>query len=268
MDRRWEPLRPIRIAWLFFRVGIMSELQYRVNFFIQLFQSMLALATGLVVLALVFSHTNELAGWSRPELLAVMGVHLIVGGVIRTGIQPNMTRLMEDIRQGTLDYALVKPEDAQVMASVRQFRLWQGADILVGAAVLFVAMIQVEAGIGVADTLSFMTALVLGMIIIYCFWLILTIGAFWVVRMDQIVELFDGVYQAGRWPVGVYPTWLRASLTFLVPIAFAVTVPAQAVTSRMNAGTLAIAAAFTALMLTITRWLWRTGLKRYSGASA
>ena len=57
------------------------------------------------------------------------------------------------------------------------------------------------------------------------------------------VELFDGVFQTGRWPVGIYPGWLRYSVTFLVPIAFAVTVPAQAVTSRLEWQTLALAGA-------------------------
>jgi ABC-type uncharacterized transport system permease subunit len=50
------------------------------------------------------------------------------------------------------------------------------------------------------------------------------VGVIWVVRIDQIVELFEGVYQSGRWLVTIYPGWVRISLTFLVPIAFAVTV--------------------------------------------
>ena len=52
-------------------------------------------------------------------------------------------------------------------------------------------------------------------------------------------ELFDGVYLTGRFPVGIYPTWLRLSVTFLVPIGFAITVPAEAVTSRLDWQTLA-----------------------------
>ena len=103
---------------------------------------------------------------------------------------------------------------------------------------------------------------------IYCFWLILTTAAFWVVRMDQIAELFDGVYQSGRWPVTIYPGWLRIGLTFLVPIAFAVTVPAEALTSRLTLETLAFAAGFAVVLVLVTRWFWRFGLRHYSGASA
>jgi ABC-2 type transport system permease protein len=265
---RREPLRPLRLFGLFFRVGALNELQYRANFAIQVFQSAIALGTGLAVIGLVFSQTSELNGWSQPELLAVFGVHILMGGVIGMFIQPNMIRLMEDVRQGTLDFVLTKPEDSQLLVSVRELRIWQFVDAIVGIVVLAIAIGQLQVGVGLGQAALFAVALVLGGLMIYCFWLILTVGAFWVVRMDQIVELFEGVYQSGRWPVTIYPGWLRVSLTFLVPIAFAVTVPAEALTSRLTADTLALAVGFAAALFLFTRWWWRFGLRRYSGASA
>jgi ABC-2 type transport system permease protein len=141
-------------------------------------------------------------------------------------------------------------------------------DIVTGAVVLAVAVSQLQATVGAGQALAFAAALLLGATMIYCFWLILTIGAFWIVRMDQLVEMFEGIYQSGRWPVTVYPGWLRISLTYLVPIAFAVTVPAEALTDRLTAETLAVAAALAVALLVVTRLLWRVGLRRYGGASA
>lgn len=258
----------LRLAWLFFRIGAMNELQYRVNFFVQVLQSVVALAVGLVALALVFRFTDDLAGWTRPELLAVMGVHILMGGMIKTVIQPNMERLMTDVREGTLDFALTKPEDAQVLVSVREVRIWHAVDVAIGAIVLGAAVLELREAIGPTQAAAFAAALLCGGAMIYGFWLMLTTGAFWVVRMDQIVELFSGVYQAGRWPVGIYPEWLRVGLTFLVPVAFAVTVPAEALTARLTPQTLAGAALLAAGLLVLSRWVWRMGLRRYSGASA
>ena len=257
-----------RLAWAYFRVGALNELQYRVNFFIQVFESFLAVGTGLVGLALVFNHTDSLSGWSRPELLAVMGIHILMGGLIKTTIQPNMERLMGDVQQGTLDYTLTRPADSQVLVSVREIRIWQVVDILMGLIVLLVALVQIQNQVGLWQALGFGIALLMGGLMIYCFWLMLTTGAFWVVRMDQIVELFQGVYQAGRWPIGIYPVWLRTGLTFLVPVAFAVTVPAEALTGRLTWQTMLGAAALTAFLLVLARWVWKTGLRNYTGASA
>ena len=98
-----------RLAYNYLRIGIMNEFQYRANLYIQILQTFIALATGLIGLNLVFSQTSQLGGWNKAELLAVMGVFVLMGGVIRAAIQPNMERLMEEIQEGTLDYALTKP---------------------------------------------------------------------------------------------------------------------------------------------------------------
>jgi ABC-2 type transport system permease protein len=261
-------MRLFSLGWHFFKIGAMNELQYRVNFFVQLLQSLLALVTGLVGLALVFSHTTDLAGWTRPELLAVMGVHILMGGLIRATIQPNMERLMGDIQNGTLDFTLTRPADAQVLISIREVRIWQFVDVLMGLIVIGYAAFQMQQAVGILQVAAFITALLVGAVIIYCFWLILTTGAFWVIRMEQVVELFQGVYQAGRYPVGIYPDWLRTGLTFLVPITFAVTVPAEALSARLSTETLLLAFGLMLGLLAFSRWFWQVGVRNYSGASA
>ena len=258
----------LRLSWTFLRVGILNEMQYRVNFFIQLLQSFIALGVGLVGLTLVFSHTTDLGGWSRPELLAVMGVHILMGGVINAIIQPNMQTLMGDIQEGTLDYALTKPADLQVIVSVREFRLWQLVDVIMGIVVMGWAVAELQEGIGLWSALGFSAAILMGAMMIYCFWLMLTTTAFWVVRVHEMVNLFQGVYAAGRWPVGIYPDWLRSTLTFLVPVAFAVTIPAEALTGRLTPLTLAGAAALTIFFALLARGVWVLGVRNYSGASA
>src|SRR5512136_2713678 len=143
------------LALNFLRIGIQNEMQYRVNFFVQLGQSVISLATGLIGLWLVFSHTTELNGWTQPELLLVMGIFILMGGVINTFIQPNMTRLLEEIQQGTLDFALTKPADAQGLISIREFRFWSLTDVLVGILVLSYGLYNYQGSVGLLQALEF-----------------------------------------------------------------------------------------------------------------
>ena len=261
-------LRPFRLAWLYFKLGSLTELQYRANFFIQLLQTTVAAGTALIVLNLVYSKTDELNGWSEPELQVVMGIQILLGGVIRMSIQPNMERLMEEVRDGKLDFALTKPEDSQVFVSVREVRIWRAVDIFAGALVLAYGVNGLERSVDAGDAALFAAMLLVGALTIYCFWLFITTGAFWIVNTWSILELFEGVYQTGRFPVSIYPGWLRFGVTFLIPIAFAITVPAEAVTSRLEWGTIVLAVGFCAALFAFTRWWWGFGLRRYSGASA
>ena len=67
--------------------------------------------------------------------------------------------------------------------------------------------------------LLFAVTLVAGVVTVYGFLLILSTMAFWFVRLDNILVIFQALFgQAGRWPVGIYPGWLRiASIASLAP---------------------------------------------------
>jgi ABC-2 type transport system permease protein len=258
----------LRLLYVFFRIGILGELAYRVNFLVQLFQSLLGLGTALAGLAIIFSHTQDLGGWRPDELVALVGVYLLVGGAINLVIQPSMERLIESVREGTLDFTLTKPEDAQLLVSVQAVQIWKLTDVVLGFGVLIVALIRLGAAVGAWQAAAFGVALLAGGVIVYSFWLILATCSFWFVRVENILVIFQSMYEAGRWPVSLYPSWLRFALTFVVPVAFATTVPAQALTGRLTGQTLLGAVALAAVLLVGSRLFWRFGIRYYSGASA
>jgi len=258
----------LRILWVFLRIGAMNEMAYRANFFIQLFESLLNLGTALAVVAVVFQRTETLAGWTSAELVALVGVYFLVLGAISLVIAPSLERFMEDVRTGNLDFTLTKPEDAQFLVSFSEFRIWKSLDVVLGAGVLGAALARMSTEVGAGDALAFGIALLAGATIVYSFWVVLATLAFWFIRVENILMIFWSMYAAGRWPVGIYPPWLRWTLTLVVPVAFAVTVPARAIGGRLEAETLAAALALGAALFTFSRWFWRLGIRHYSGASA
>ena len=180
-----------------------------------------------------------------------------------------MQRLMEEVQDGKLDFALTKPEDSQVLDQrPRRPDLADRRRVRAASRCWPTGSAASSAAVGPADVLLFLAMLLVGAITIYCFWLVIATLAFWIVAAWNIIELFEGVYQTGRFPVSIYPGWLRFGVTFLVPIAFAITVPAEGVTSRLDWGTVALALGFCVALFAFTRWWWRFGLRHYTGASA
>lgn len=261
-------LHTLRIIWTYFRLGILGELEYRANFFIQVFESILGLIVALGGLVVVFDHTDTLGGWLPDHLTALVGIHILVGGVINLVINPSMQRFMEDVRKGTLDFKLTKPADSQLLVSVQRVEIWKLVDVLLGVGVIAVALVRLGMQVSAVETAVFLFALLCGGIIVYSFWLILATFSFWFVRVENILVIFQSMYTAGRWPVGIYPAWLRFSLTFLVPVAFAVTVPAEGLIGRLTTDSLLLAAALALGLLLVSRLFWRYAIRYYSGASA
>ena len=226
-------MRYIRLSWRLLRLNVLRELAYRANFLGQILQAIFALVSGLLGLALVDAH-GALNGWNAGQLLILLGVYQLMGGIISALIQPGMREFMKQVRLGTLDFTLLKPVDAQFLVSVRRLELWKLSDVLLGTGVLIVALASLGTALDWIRVLGFAIMLVAGCVVIYSFWLILATCAFWLVRVDNILVIFQSLYMAGRWPVTIYPGWLRWGLTFLVPVTVATTIPTQALLGQIG----------------------------------
>src|SRR5439155_3599443 len=136
----------LRLFWLYAKTSVQNDTEYRADFFAQILVTLLGIGTQLAAVAVIFRHTPNLAGWSLPQVLALLGVYNFMYGFIGAVIAPNMRQMMEDVRQGTLDFALLKPVNSQFLVSVRQFVIWRLTDIFLGIALSVYASLQIATG--------------------------------------------------------------------------------------------------------------------------
>jgi ABC-2 type transport system permease protein len=256
------------VTFVHWRLGALYELQYRLNFVLQLVRSGVRLVTGIVAIQLVFGYASDLGGWTEPELYAVLGVHILLGGVLATFVLPNMFTFMFEVREGELDFALVRPVDSQLFISTRQLQFWNVVDVVVGVVVLGWALTGLAGRIGALEVFLFSVGLVCGALILYSVWMAFTTTAFWLVDVDEMANLISGLYDAGRWPIRLYPLWLQGALTAVVPLGVAITVPAEALTDRVTPVGMAVLLVVTVVSVLASRAYWRYGVRNYSGASA
>jgi ABC-2 type transport system permease protein len=266
----------LRLVWLYARTSVQNDTEYRADFFAQVLVTLLGIGTQLTAVWVIFRQTPNLAGWSLPQVLALLGVYNFMYGFIGASIAPNMRQVLEDVRQGTLDFALLKPVNSQFLVSVRQFVIWRLTDIVLGLALAIYASLQIATrpGPGGASSFSlhqaflFPVMLVCGAVIVYSFWLILATTSFWFIRIENIEMIFWNIFEAGRYPIDVYPLSIRRFLTFGVPLAFITTFPARALCGALETPTVILAVLLAAAMAAVSAWFWRMGLRHYGSASS
>lgn len=261
-------LHSLKITLVHWRLGAQYEVQYRLNFLLQIVESAVRLVTGVIAIQLVFGHTSDLGGWTESELLAVLGVHILLGGVLATFILPNMFTFMFEVREGELDFALVRPIDSQMFISTRQIKFWNVVDIATGGVVLGWALVGLAGTLGPLEVAVFVLTMLCGALILYSVWMVFTTTAFWLIDVDDMAQLITGLYDAGRWPIRVYPLWLQGALTAIVPLGVAITVPAEALTGRLTFTALGVSLLVTVISVAASRAFWQYGVRNYSGASA
>ncbi|MBC7460442.1 MAG: ABC-2 family transporter protein [Thermoleophilia bacterium] len=250
------------------RIAISSELAYRSNFWLYLLNSVLTLAASLSGLALVYAHIDTLGGWTVNDLLVVIGVFFTLGAFVNGVVHMSIAQLVADIRQGAFDFRLLKPVDAQLVALGQKPDPWRILDVALGLGVIVVGLARggFDGGLGAIVVATCMFAI--SVAIIGAFWSLLACVTFWTVQGEGILWALDDMYDHLRWPITVFPTALRIALSTVFPAGLAVTVPAQALTGRLDATTAATAAAVALILVVLARWVWNRAVQRYEGASA
>ena len=88
---------------------------------------------------------------------------------------------------------------------------------MIGAGVTAYGASQVD-GLRASGVLAYVAMLPVAVSIVYGFFLAVTSLAFRLVDLrDLLFRLFQGASYSGRWPLGIYPSWLRIALTVIVP---------------------------------------------------
>lgn len=262
-------MKSLRLFLISCKLGVLSELEYRVNFMVHLFEAVMSFATGMVVLWSVYGKSSALGGWRWEEILIVLGLWFIAKGVVNVTIAPSIRLFMNEVWTGDLDYLLTKPVNHRWLASSRKFLIFFSVDILVGIVLLVFAFPKLNYPSSAARTTMVLIVLLSGAVIIYSFWLVLGTLALWTTKLENIMLVFFSMFEAARWPTGLYPIWLRYSLTFLVPVAVAITFPAEALLGRLDWTHAGAAVLGAAVAYWGSRLFFDYGVRhKYSGASA
>jgi ABC-2 type transport system permease protein len=258
----------LRLLNVFFRTSIQTDMEYRADFFTRIVTSLLSLLTTIGALSIAYHYTDAIKGWTFAQALVLVAVYYLMDGLIETLVAPNMRAIMSQIRDGTLDFVLLKPVSAQFMATFRSLNIWRVINVLVGIILCTYTITRLSLTIGLLQALAFAITMAAGMAVVYSFWLFLVTLCFWFVRVDNIEQIIWQAYSAARYPIQIYPRWLQLTLTYIIPVAFIITIPAEALTGRLNALTVMISILVAMVALVLSSAFWHFGLKHYTGASA
>lgn len=250
----------------FWGSALAAELEYRGNFALAAIAAVAMLAGSIFSLSLLYQGGYRPGGWKFDEALLVLGACTILEGFSNTFLGPNLNRIVEQVQKGTLDFVLLKPVDSQFWLSTRFFSPWGLPNLLFGLGVWVYAGSRL--GMGLSGYLLGLGLLGVASLLLYSLWFILGSTSIWFVKIYNVTEVLRGLLEAGRYPIGAYPALYRFFFTFVVPVAFLTTVPAEASLGRLEPPTLLLALGIALFMFALARFFWRLALRSYTSASS
>ncbi|MGL5811491.1 MAG: ABC transporter permease [Nocardioides sp.] len=259
--------RYARVLGVCWRAAVAEQLEYRADLVAKTLMSVFWLGWAAIGVSVYFRFTGDIAGWTYGEVLVVVGLFFTINGVRQAFFEPNLERMGEYVRRGTLDYVLTQPVDSQVLVSLRRLGLHNLVDPVLG-------MILVGMGVGIAGhvpTLRGMAAFVLlfasAVALLYALVLLLMATSVLLVGADELDTISFSMVELSRFPVQAYRQPLQ-TLLIVVPVALLTTVPAQALLGRLDPVWLLASPLTAVVAVGLASLAWRASLRRYTGASS
>jgi ABC-2 type transport system permease protein len=264
--------RYFRLLFAFGRYALLRELAFRGNFLVKISVEVLWLAILLIFYRTVFARTTVVADWTEHQYLFFVGCYFALEGLIETLFLENCNEFSDLIRSGDLDFFLLKPIDEQFLLSCRAIDWSTAPNVLMGAAVMGIALFHTGWAFDPVQVSLFAMLFACGVLMAYCFLLILTSAAIWFTRNQSLFELWWLFTSLMRYPREIFLNgWaypLGWFFTYIIPVLLVVYVPARLMVKALDFRLAGITLMATVILLVGSRRFFKFALKRYRSASS
>lgn len=269
VPERSRVLEGLRGYGLIAAMWIRSTMTYRTSFFLSTLGNAAITLLDFVAITIMFSHVDELGGFTLPEIALLYGSCSASLGLADL-LLGNTDRIGSRIRDGSLDTMLVRPVPVLAQVAADRFALRRLGRIAQGLGVLGWAISDLDQlHWTVAKVLMVPVMITAGAAI---FGAVMVAGASFQFLAGDAAEVQNSFTYGGctmlQYPPTVFAKDLLRGVTFIVPLAFVNWLPALYVLGRPDPlglpGWVAYASPLVAFVVFLPASLaWRAGVRSY-----
>lgn len=251
------------------RNSLVREMTFKTNFVLWIIVELMWFALQITFISVMFLHTESIAGWSKWQVVLLIGTSHFIQQLFQAFFLINCTNLSELVRTGKLDFLLLLPVNSRFVVSVRQLDL--GAFVNAGTAVAVMVYAARQLGLtpDVAQLLGFVVLCGVGIVIHYSLMFLLASVSFWTVQAQGIVWAYYNLFNIARLPDSAFRGAFRAVFTFALPMLLVSNVPAKLLADRLSSPwEMLLLLGMSGVCFVVSEAGWRLSLRRYTSASS
>ncbi len=255
--------RHLRLYLSFVKTSLVTELQYRENFFLL---TLINFGWGLVYVFLyvfIFQHIDQVGDWTYERSLVLAATFLLVHSLVKSLFRQNLKKIARFVYLGELDSVLLKPVSPQFYLSLRQFYLRPFIRFILGWFILGYVLVQNNITVSLASVVLYLFFLLTSCLIVYSLWFMSCLLSFWFGNIENIYELFHPILRVTALPFDILPGLLANIFFYLLPLTFITTIPAKALLGLISFPYLLYGVFISLLLLFLSSKLLAFALKYY-----
>ncbi len=250
----------------FVKTCFVEAMSFRLHFVLLIVMDIFFYASVFATVDIIYNHVQTIGTWNRDQLMFFMSFVMAVDHLQMSFLANNFWELSLSIRQGNLDFILVKPASSLFSVFFRR--------ISAGSTTIFAVPWGCMIFFGMQLHFSWHIWAILPFLVLLAFMLtglidiIISCSMFWMLEGTGINFLRMQLQQVSRWPDFIYANLIRKILTFVIPVLLIFNAPNRFLFNAGDWLPLVGMIAAIALGWGILLFLWRICLNAYESASS
>ncbi len=260
--------RYLRLAAALFRYSLTREMMFKANFLLWVVVEFAWFGIQLALVEVIFANVQSVAGWSKYEMILLVGTSHLVQQIFQFAFMVNCMELPENVRTGKLDFALLQPASSQFLVSVRKFDIGALVNASIGLGFAIYAVGKLQVSVGIVQMLLYAALVLNGVLIHYALMLLIVTLSFWIIRAQGLVYGYYNLFQITRIPRDAFRGGVRIFFSFALPMLVVANFPAEVLARDLWNWSVLWVFGLSVILVGISSLWFRFALRFYTSASS
>ena len=250
------------------RYSVVRTMMFRFDFFLWAMVELFWMGVNLLLISVIYDHTDSVAGWSKYEMLLLVGTSMLIQRFLMGFFWSSIFELSRNIRSGHFDFFLAQPGNLMFMATTRKLDLDGLCNSFVAAGVIIYAALKLNLHPSVGQLALYALMIFCGLIIHYSILVLSMSLAFWITSAQGVEGGYFTLTEFSRLPREAFKGFVSLLFVWALPVVVVSNAPARMLLHgfepRWIFGLLGAAVVWFGAAV----FVFHRGLRRYSSASS
>jgi ABC-2 type transport system permease protein len=260
--------RHARIWLASIRYSLVRAMMFRGDFLMWALVELFWMSVNVLLVGIIYNHTDSIAGWSQYEMLLLVGTTLLVQRLLMAFFWSNLFEMGRNVRSGHFDFFLAQPGSPLFMVSTRKFDLDGFVNVPVALAVVVYAVHKLGLDPTSGQIATYAVFVLCGLALHYATLLTIISLVFWLQSAKGIEGGYFGLTEFSRLPREALRGAANVVFVYLLPVIIVSNFPARVLIHGFEPGHAAWLIGATVFWVGVAVTVFHAGLRRYASASS
>lgn len=250
------------------RYSLVRTMMFRADFIMWSLVEIFWMVVNLMLIAVIYSHTESIAGWGPWEMTIIVGTSMLVQRLLMGFFWTNLFEMSRNVRSGHFDFFMAQPGWPLFMVSTRKIDLEGVINVPLAIAVIVFAAHKLGLHPSWLQIGCFSLFILCGLVIHYATLLFFVSLVFWMQSAHGIEHGYFGLNEFSRLPREALKGIASVVFVYTLPVIIVTNVPARTLIHGSELGPALWLFGAAVFWLAVAVTVFQRGIRRYSSASS